>query len=237
MEKPTSFRGEVLEIKAVLFDAGGTLVLQHPALMGEALGVELEKDSCFEAHYLAMDAYSRLHCSGVRNHGWEWWLEHYFTTLEVPSPSEAGPKIRFGHGMWSLPLPGVEMGVSRLLDRGIRCAVISNSDGSIRASLRDAGLSHLFEFVIDSSEVGFKKPQPQIFAMGVEHLGGITAREVAYVGDSMFHDVKGALRAGYGQAWLVDPLGLYPDQILRGSSVAEVAESVRKSSEESGFDL
>lgn len=215
-------------IRAVLFDAGGTLVLQHPELMGEVLGVELEQESCFDAHYLAMDAYSRLHGSGVSHHGWEWWLEHYFTTLEVPSPAEAGPKIRYGHGMWNLPLPGVVSGVSRLIDRGIRCAVISNSDGSIRASLAEAGLSHLFEFVIDSYEVGCRKPEEEIFALGVRRLGGVDAREVAYVGDSVFHDVNGARRAGYGQAWLVDPLGLATEEPMRVSSVSEMPEALER---------
>lgn len=224
-----------MAIKAVLFDAGGTLVLQHPDLMSEALGVDMDPDSCFEAHYLAMDAYSRLHSAGTCRHGWEWWLEHYFTTLGVPSPSEAGPRIRFGHGMWNLPIPGVETGVSRLLDYGIRCAVISNSDGSIRQSLTEAGLCDLFEFVIDSSEVGCKKPQREIFRMGVEQLGAVSAGEVAYVGDSVFHDVNGALRAGYGQAWLVDPLGLYPDQTMSVASVAFIADALQLSSRDSRF--
>ena len=215
-----------MTVEAVLFDAGGTLVLQHPELMGRVLGVELEHDACFEAHYLAMDAYSRLRSGGDHRHGWEWWLEHYFTTLGVPSPSEAGPRIRFGHGIWTLPLPGVEAGVSRILEQGLRCAVISNSDGSIRASLQEAGLSHLFEFVIDSAEVGFKKPAPEIFAMGVEKLGGVSPQQVVYVGDSVFHDVEGARRAGYGQAWLVDPLGLNSDQVRSVSSVAEMAEAL-----------
>ncbi len=214
-----------MEVEAVLFDAGGTLVLQHPELMGRVLGVKLEHDACFEAHYLAMDAYSRLHSGGDHRHGWEWWLEHYFANLGVPSPSEAGSRIKFGHGMWTLPLPGVEAGVSRILKQGLRCAVISNSDGSIRASLEEAGLSHLFEFVIDSAEVGFKKPEPEIFALGVEQLGGVSPQQVVYVGDSVFHDVEGARRAGYGQAWLVDPLGLNSDQ-MRISSVAEMAEAL-----------
>lgn len=213
-------------VKAVLFDAGGTLVLQHPESMGRILGVELEPDACFEAHYLAMDAYSRLHSAGDHRHGWEWWLEHYFTTLEVPSPAEAGARIRFGHGLWSFPLPGVEEGVSRILDRGLRCAVISNSDGSIRASLEEAGLSHLFEFVIDSAEVGFKKPDREIFDLGVEQLGGVSPHQVIYVGDSVFHDVAGALRAGYAQGWLVDPLGLNRDQIRRVPSVGQLADAL-----------
>ncbi len=225
-----------MRVEAVLFDAGGTLVLQHPDLMSKMLGVELEHDACFEAHYLAMDAYSRLRFGGGYQHGWEWWLERYFTTLGVPSPSEAGPKVRFGHGIWTLPLPGVEAGVSRILEAGMRCAVISNSDGSIRASLEEAGLSYLFEFVIDSAEVGFKKPQPEIFALGLEQLGDVSPRQVVYVGDSMFHDVEGACRAGYGQAWLVDPLGLYADQTRRVSSMVELSEALRSDvTDQDGF--
>lgn len=88
-----------VEVEAVLFDAGGTLVLQHPELMGRVLGVKLEHDACFEAHYLAMDAYSRLHSGGDHRHGWEWWLEHYFANLGVPSPSEAG-SIELVNGEW-----------------------------------------------------------------------------------------------------------------------------------------
>lgn len=224
-----------MNVEAVLFDAGGTLVLQHPEKMGHMLGVDLERDRCFEAHYRAMDAYSRLMMAGVTGHGWEWWLEHYFTTLGVPSPSRAGRRIRYGHGLWSLPIPGVEKGVSNLVERGIRCAVISNSDGSIRASLRESGLSHLFEFVIDSAEVGCKKPGPEIFSLGLERLGGLSPKKAAYVGDSLFHDVNGALGAGFGQAWLVDPLRLYPEQMTRVSSAAEAADAILSDSRGDGF--
>ncbi len=224
-----------MTIKAVLFDAGGTLVLQNPEIMGSMLRVQLDEDSCFQAHYVAMDAYSRMLTDGVRGHGWEWWLERYFTILGVPAPSEAGPAIRFGHALWNLPIAGVKEGVAELLGRGIRCAVISNSDGSIRASLEEAGLSELFEFVIDSAEEGCKKPQPEIFALGVHRLGGVSPHQVAYVGDSLFHDVKGALRFGYGQAWLVDPLHLYPEQENRVSSVAEMPGALRRGPESDRF--
>ncbi len=211
-----------LAIEAVLFDAGGTLVLQNPGLMGRILEVDLDEQSCFEAHYLAMDAYSRRRAQGDHSRGWDWWLEHYFTTLEVPRPAEAGRRIDYGHGIWNLPITGVGEGVAKLAARGLRCAVISNSDGSIRASLDEAGLGHLFEFVIDSSEVGCHKPDAEIFALGVEGLGDVSPRSIAFVGDSWYHDVQGALEAGYGQAWLVDPLGLYPRHSRRVRSVADL---------------
>ena len=94
----------------------------------------------------------------------------------------------------------------------------------------------IFEFVIDSAEVGFKKPDPEIFTLGVEQLGGVSPQEVAYVGDSVFHDVAGARQAGYAQSWLVDPLGLNLDHTLRVPSVAELAEALDgRHAPDSGF--
>ena len=46
------------------------------------------------------------------------------------------------------------------------------------------------------------------------------------MGDSLFHDVRGPLRAGYGQAWLVDPLGLHPGYSQRLTSVSEVGQAI-----------
>ena len=56
------------------------------------------------------------------------------------------------------------------------------------------------------------------------------------MGDSLFHDVAGARRAGYAQAWLVDPLGLNLDHTRRVPSVAELAEALDdRQAPDSGF--
>ena len=208
------------EPEAILLDAGGTLVLQDPEAMGEILGLSLDPRACFEAHYRTMAEFSRLRLSGA-DATWDWWLERYFGHLGTPDPATAGARIDRGYGLWTLLIPGVGDALRRLAGAGIRLAVVSNSDGSVRDSLARAGVGDLFEFVLDSHEVGMKKPDPEIFCEAVTRLG-VDPGEVWYVGDSEYHDVRGAYGAGLGRAILVDPLGLHPHVAHRVRSVAEL---------------
>jgi putative hydrolase of the HAD superfamily len=205
---------------AVLFDAGGTLVLQHPRRMGSILGLEIAEDAAFDAHYRTMAEFSRLRLGGGDT-TWDWWLERYFERLGHPAPAEAGPAIDRGYGLWTWPIPGVVGALLRLRAEGLRVAVVSNSDGSVAASLAAAGFAGAFEFVLDSEVVGAKKPEPVIFALAVDRLG-VDARRVWYVGDSEFHDVGGARAAGLAGTWLVDPLDLHPGHPHRIRSVTDL---------------
>jgi HAD superfamily hydrolase (TIGR01509 family) len=203
----------------VLFDAGGTLVLQHPAEMGERLGMGIRPDDAFEAHYRTMAEFSALKSAGS-DVTWDWWLERYFDRLGHPDPALAGPAIERGFGLWTWPIPGVGDALEALAGMGIRMAVVSNSDGSVRASLDLAGLGEYFELVVDSEEVGVKKPDPGIFHLTLGRLR-VRPEHAWYVGDSAFHDLGGARAAGLAEAWLVDPLGLH-DGPGRIGSVAEL---------------
>jgi HAD superfamily hydrolase (TIGR01509 family) len=95
-------------------------------------------------------------------------------------------------------------------DLGLVVGVISNSNGSVQRALEDAGLAGQLDFVIDSSVVGVAKPDPRIFALGLE-AAGATPGETVYVGDSYFVDVIGARRAGLG-AVLFDPGRLWGER-------------------------
>ena len=66
--------------------------------------------------------------------------------------------------------------------------MILNSNGSVKRALEIAGLAPLLDFVIDSSVVGISKPDPRIFALGLQAAGAAPA-ETVYVGDSYFVDV------------------------------------------------
>jgi putative hydrolase of the HAD superfamily len=65
----------------------------------------------------------------------------------------------------------------------------------------------LLDFVIDSTVVGIAKPDPRVFALGLQ-AAGVEAREAVYIGDSYFVDVVGARGAGLG-AVLFDPGGVW----------------------------
>lgn len=190
----------------IFFDAGGTLVLQHHREAGERLGIEIDDEAAFEAHYRAMAEFSAMKLAGHAA-TWEWWQERYYTLVGHPEPSVAGPTLDNGRGLWSHPIPGVIEAVEQIGRSGVRVAVISNSDGSVEASLHRAGFGELFEAILDSAVVGAAKPDRAIFELACDRLD-VEPGECWYVGDSEYHDVAGAQAAGFATAWLVDPLGL-----------------------------
>lgn len=209
-----------MQPEAILFDAGGTLVLQDPQVMGERLDFPIDVDAAFEAHYRTMAEFSRRKLAG-HDGTWDWWLERYFGRLGHPEPATAGPAVRRGFGLWKWVIPGIEGAIQRLRAHGIRAAVVSNSDGSVEASLIECGLNDLFEKTIDSEVVGVKKPDPAIFHLTLEMMG-LGPGQVWYVGDSEFHDIGGAMNAGLARAVLVDPLDLHPEVPHRVQSVADL---------------
>lgn len=210
--------------RAILFDAGGTLVLQNPDLVGVRVGLTIDPGEAFEAHYRTMAEFAALKIQGS-DATWDWWLERYFARLGHPEPAIAGRVIDGGFGLWNWPLPGVVDGVRSLRESGIRLAVVSNSDGSVERSLAEAGFDGLFEFVLDSAVVGVKKPDRAIFDLALDRLR-LGSDEAWYVGDSAYHDLGGATGAGLAGAWLVDPLGLYPEVERRVATVAGLVEVV-----------
>jgi len=205
---------------AILFDAGGTLLLQDTEEMGHRLGVSIDPSRAHRAHYQAMAEYSDLRLAGEEV-DWDWWLERYFTILEVTDPHLAGERLERGFGLWNHPLDGVGKAIEQLRGSGVRVAVVSNSDGSVRGSLGKAGLLDLFEFVVDSHEAGVSKPDPKIFQAALEHMG-LEPSEAWYVGDSVFHDINGARAAGLSRALLVDPYRLGPANVSAIGSVTEL---------------
>lgn len=79
--------------------------------------------------------------------------------------------------------------------------LVSNFYGNVEAVLADFGLRHLFKAVIESAVVGVRKPDPQIFRLGVEALG-MEPTQVLVVGDSMKKDILPAESIGCRVAWI-----------------------------------
>lgn len=129
--------------------------------------------------------------------------------------------------LWTLVPEDALPTLDALLARGLRLAVVSNSDGSVEGKLRREGLADRFEAVLDSHVEGFAKPDPRLFRRGVERLGLDPAR-CLYVGDIFSIDVAGARAAGLQGALLDRTGGAYetPDACLRVSSLRALLEVV-----------
>ena len=95
-----------------------------------------------------------------------------------------------------------------LQERGLKVGVISNSHRSLDAFREHFLLNGLIHVSVSSSEHGYMKPHRSIFDAALERAG-VTAAESMMVGDSLKHDVEGALKAGM-QAVLLRRSGVVP---------------------------
>lgn len=78
---------------------------------------------------------------------------------------------------------------------GYRLGVISNWDPSALNLLEQHGLAEYFDPVIVSSEVGYEKPDQEIFQIALKKAG-VTAEESIYIGDNYYDDVVGGRKVG-----------------------------------------
>ena len=82
-----------------------------------------------------------------------------------------------------------------------RMVLVSNFYGNIEAILRDFGLAEYFDAVIESAVVGVRKPDPEIYRLGVKATG-CEAKDVTVVGDSYSKDIVPANASGCRTIWL-----------------------------------
>lgn len=78
--------------------------------------------------------------------------------------------------------------------------LVTNFYGNMNQVLQEFELNHLFDRVIESSVVKIRKPNPRIFALGVEALA-MKPQEIMVVGDSFYKDIEPAVKLGCQAAW------------------------------------
>ena len=126
------------------------------------------------------------------------------------------------HAVWQ-PAHAVLASAQALLDslrgRGIKTGLVANSwpDPArlLRADVEAAGLAELLDVIVFSEEVGFRKPQPEIFLHALEQLG-VRPENAMFVGDRLDTDVQGAAQVGMATVQALwfradDTPGIEPD--------------------------
>jgi putative hydrolase of the HAD superfamily len=75
--------------------------------------------------------------------------------------------------------------IRHLRGRGVRAALLTNNvrewEPLWRAKLPE--IDELFELVVDSAFVGLRKPDPAIYELTLERLGGVSAEQCVFVDD------------------------------------------------------
>ena len=213
-------------MKAVLFDAVETLIRPWPSVGSvyarAAAGQGLRCPArALEAAFLP--AYrelfpsrffgrSALQTSESRER--RWWGRVVARTFQragfaAPSPAvlAAGLEAFARGGAWR-PVKGAVETLQALKARGLKLALVSNYDGRLHRVVAELGLEPYFEAVIVSSEVGWAKPSPRIYAAALRALG-VGPDAALMVGDRQQEDVAGAAAAGL-RSLLYDPRGRVP---------------------------
>jgi len=114
--------------------------------------------------------------------------------------------------------------LAHLRGLGLILGLISNVDRDITPICQGLGLSAMLQVVVTSQEVGFNKPQPEIFQAALKQTG-VKPSEAIYVGDQHQIDVVGANAAGM-RGILLDRHDYFGEitDCPRIRSLAEVAE-------------
>lgn len=200
---------------AVLFDAGGVLVLPDPMVLAPLLapfGGSVDLDRHRRAHYAAMAEKSRAESL---EGDWGDYNTAYVESVGVESDqvdhaAEVLDHTRSAH-LWRWPIPETLRALKALAATGVPMGVVSNASGQVEAELRRSGICQVGDglgtevrIVVDSSVVGVAKPDPKIFDHALPHFEEFDRTRIAYVGDSVTMDIGAATSAGLHPI-LIDP--------------------------------
>ena len=227
-----------LEAKAVLFDAGGTLLLPtapipHVYLReAEGLGVPLEPDG-FLAHLGKTWSRCRGTPSAQDQLGTSEQAERDMWRRLTAAVAAPFPALTAVHETWHerlvawfdgpaawAPAPGAKRLLDRLREDAVTTGIVSNWHGSLPGILEGLGWRDAFDFVITSASHGWRKPHPSIFAAALT-TAGVDAGDALFIGDHPLEDADGARRAGIRAVLVTDapPLHL-PGEIRCGPTLS-----------------
>jgi HAD superfamily hydrolase (TIGR01549 family) len=189
---------------AVTFDAGMTLIELDLDFLSARLrerGLAVSVSALREGVPASWRRYDEL----VEVHTGHPWRAMMARLLEVAGVErELEPTVEWlwaeqpRHNLWRKPIPEMVALARELTGRGVKVAVLSNSEGKLAELLAEIGIADAFAAIIDSGRVGIEKPDARIFAHTLDAIG---ATEAVHIGDSWTADIEGALHAGWRAVW------------------------------------
>jgi putative hydrolase of the HAD superfamily len=199
-------------LRAVLFDWGDTLMQfgYEPELVeaGHRAGLEaLGHDGLPEID--GITAHFREHYEPL------FWVHGTLEEIEYPglvrelfghfgidlTDEELGRFLEAEHAAWE---PARVLGstthalLEALRSRGLRLGLVSNAFDPgwlLHRDLEQMGIAERIDYAVFSSEVGKRKPHPEIFERALEALE-VAPGEALFVGDRLYEDVRGAAQVG-----------------------------------------
>ena len=227
-----------MKIETLLLDAGGVLVVPNWDRVADALerhGVNVSAEALASAEpdvKLAIDTFVGISSSTDAKR----WGDYLAGVLEGAGvrPSEATERAltdlrayHAAHNLWEVVPEDVVPALERVSRLGLRLAVASNANGTVKTAFERLGLAGFFHTICDSHFEGVEKPNPRFFHLVLERCGG-RPETTLHVGDLYHVDVAGARRAGLS-AVLVDRHDQYQDfDVQRVRTLQELADALER---------
>ncbi len=123
-------------------------------------------------------------------------------------------------------LPGAEEAL-KILSQKYKLYLASNGTAKVQAGrLKSANISHYFEEIFVSQEIGANKPDKLYFDRCAQRIPGYDPQKAMIVGDSLTSDIQGGINAGIKTVWVnpthkTHPAHITPDYQIESLSQLE----------------
>ena len=105
------------------------------------------------------------------------------------------------HSEDELPYSDIQSTLAALIDKGYKLGIIANQKLGTKERLDSWGLRQYFDVIAASAEIGYAKPDKEIFEKAFE-LAKCTAAESMMVGDRLDNDIIPAKSLGMKTVWI-----------------------------------
>lgn len=123
------------------------------------------------------------------------------------------------HSEDEIPFSDAQSTLEALCRKGHKLGIIANQNPGLEKRLENWGLRQYFEVIAASAEIGYAKPDKEIFEWAFK-LAECTAQESVMVGDRLDNDIIPAKSLGMKTVWVKNGLAKYQDADL-GKGVAD----------------
>jgi putative hydrolase of the HAD superfamily len=209
----------------VLFDLDGTL---HDRIEGvrafakdqfSRLGIDIRQLDHYVARFLALDANGKV------------WKDEVYAQLVEEFQLKTGHVVDtlvteylMLYPRFAIEVKDATFVLQTLKACEVAIGIVKNGRSDLQqAVIKSLGFGAFVKTIVISEEVGFRKPQHQIFEIALEQLG-TQASETTFVGDDLYADVGGALMAG------LYPIAMHcreaPDGVICVNTMRDVLHAI-----------
>lgn len=208
-----------MQVKAVIFDFGGTIDtngIHWSEFYWDAYqecDLQVSKGN-YEKAYVEADKLfnglkdkSTLDFYGIQKNKIFFQLEHLYYNKLFEKQPDLNKLVKYNRCIADIVYEKVAENIKKQkpliekIDAKYKTALVSNFYGNIDKVLKEFEIYDFFEHIVDSAVVGIRKPDPGIFKIGCELLR-VKPENTAVVGDSYSKDIEASKSLGCKTIWI-----------------------------------